>query len=122
MDLSPSEGVLLRKAHACADGDDELCKMLRETAFNSFVELVVLLAAQEAEPPRSLAPVPNLPGRVDAGLAIVEALAVAEGNKGFVAVAGGRCLAMGAKPAFDILRPEVVSRTRAEGVADDLGY
>lgn len=120
MHLSPGQRVLLREAHTCTDGDDELGHMLREASFDDLVELVVLLTAQEAETTRTLAAVANLPGGIDGGLVVVDALAVAEGDEGLVAVAGGRRLAVGAEPAFDLLGREVGGGAGAEGLADDL--
>ena len=96
--------------------------MLREAAFDDFVEPVILVAVQEAKATDSLATVANLPCRIDGGFAVVDALSVTERDEGLVAVGGGGRLAVGAEPTFELLRGDLCGGARAEGLADDLGF
>jgi hypothetical protein len=60
--------------------------MLREAAFDDFVEPVILVALQEAKATDSLATMANLPCGIDGGFAVVDALSVAERDEGLVSV------------------------------------
>lgn len=58
---------------------------------NHLVKLVILLASLDAETADSLAAVANLTWRTYGGFIVVNTLAVAERDEGFVPVSGGGC-------------------------------
>ena len=96
--------------------------MLREAAFDDFVEPVIFFACQETQATNALAAMADLPCGVDGGLVVVDTFAIAKRNEGLVSVSGGRCLAVRAQPAFKLLRRNFSGGDRSEGFPDDLGF
>ena len=67
---------------------------------NHLVKVVILFASQEAKTTDSFTTVTNLTCGIYCGFVIVNTLAIAQRDKGFVPVCGGRCFAVRAEPAI----------------------